>query len=222
MNLSFIKTEMIFFLLLAFGASSVYSQSTEWKEAKKKNGITVLTREYSGSSIDEFMGKTEVEASLSQVVSLLSDPAACEYLYFNCKELVVLSNANNRAVFYLRNGAPWPVANRDVVVERLLNQNPKTKVITMKLKKTESVSKPSPSGVVRIEEFDAVWRLTPLSSGKVRVEYQAHFEPGGSVPQSVINLVITDTPYNTLANIKKVVGEGKFREAKIDWIAELE
>ncbi|MDZ4725018.1 MAG: START domain-containing protein [Leptospira sp.] len=200
----------------------ILADEPTWKEAKKKNGVTVLTRDFPGSKVEEFIGKTEVDATISQVFGLLSDPESCKYLYFNCKELEVLSKVNRKSVVYVRNGAPWPVSDRDVVMDRVVDQNSKTKIGTMKLKKNESVSKPSPSGVTRMDSFEATWRIIPTAPGKIKIEYQAHFEPGGSIPQSVINLAITDTPYNTLVNLRKAIEEGKFKDNKLDWVVEME
>lgn len=201
-------------------ASSVYAQAGEWTESKRKKGVQVLIRPFAGSNIDEFLGKTEVEASIAQVIAILSDPASCKSLYHDCKELVQLSGSDKKNVVYVRNGAPWPVNDRDVVMDRWFEQNEKTLATFMKMKRTESVAKPAPGGVTRMEAFDGVWRMIPSANGKLRVEYQAHFEPGGSVPQSVINLVLTDTPYETLLNLRKLVEEGKHKEAKLDWIKE--
>lgn len=222
MNKTNLKIKLKLSIIMILCAQSLFSQSAEWKEAKKKNGITVFTREYKGSDVEEYLGKVELEASLSQIVSLLTDPVACDYIYHSCLEMTVLSNSNQKSIVYIRTGAPWPVANRDVVTERTMNQNPKSKVVNLRFQKTDAVMKASPAGVVRTESLYSNWRIIPVSSGKVLIEYQAHFEPGGSVPKSILNLVITNTPFNSLANIKKAVDEGKFKDTKLEWISEFE
>ena len=90
----------------------------------------------------------------------------------------------------------------------------------MKMKKTESVSKPAPSGVTRMDAFEGLWRVISTTPGKIKVEYQSHFEPGGSVPKSIINAALTDIPYETLLNLRKLVEAGKHKGQKIDWIKE--
>ncbi|PJZ81478.1 START domain-containing protein [Leptospira meyeri] len=200
--------------------SSLLSQSSEWSESKRKKGIQVLTRPFVGSNLDEFLGRTEIEASISQVIALLTDPASCKNLYHQCKELTVLSGTEKKSVVYLRNGAPWPVNDRDLIMDRGFEQNEKTLATVMKIKRLDSNARPTPSGVTRMENFEGVWRIIPQTNGKLKIEYQAHFEPGGSVPQSVINLVLTDTPYESLLNLKTLVEEGKHKDTKFDWIKE--
>lgn len=200
--------------------SSLVAQSPEWSESKRKKGIQVLTRPFAGSNLDEFLGRTEVDASISQVVALLTDPASCKNLYHQCKELTVLSGTEKKSIVYLRNGAPWPVNDRDLIMDRGFEQNEKTLATVMKIKRLDSNARPVPSGVTRMENFEGVWRIIPLANGKLKIEYQAHFEPGGSVPQSVINLVLTDTPYESLLNLKTLVEEGKHKDTKFDWIKE--
>ncbi|PKA13108.1 polyketide cyclase [Leptospira meyeri] len=200
--------------------SSLLSQSSEWSESKRKKGIQVLTRPFVGSNLDEFLGRTEIEASISQVIALLTDPASCKNLYHQCKELTVLSGTEKKSVVYLRNGAPWPVNDRDLIMDRGFEQNEKTLATVMKIKRLDSNARSTPSGVTRMENFEGVWRIIPQTNGKLKIEYQAHFEPGGSVPQSVINLVLTDTPYESLLNLKTLVEEGKHKDTKFDWIKE--
>ncbi|MCW7491391.1 START domain-containing protein [Leptospira sp. 2 VSF19] len=200
--------------------SSLFAQSSEWSESKRKKGIQVLTRPFPGSNLDEFLGRTEVDASIAQVITLLTDPASCKNLYHQCKELTVLSGTEKKSVVYLRNGAPWPVNDRDLIMDRSFEQNDKTLATVMKIKRLDSNARPTPSGVTRMENFEGVWRIIPQTNGKLKIEYQAHFEPGGSVPQSVINLVLTDTPYESLLNLKTLVEEGKHKDAKFDWIKE--
>lgn len=200
--------------------SSLFAQSPEWSESKRKKGIQVLTRPFVGSNLDEFLGRTEVDASISQVVALLTDPASCKNLYHQCKELTVLSGTEKKSIVYLRNGAPWPVNDRDLIMDRGFEQNEKSLATVMKIKRLDSNARPVPSGVTRMENFEGVWRIIPQTNGKLKIEYQAHFEPGGSVPQSVINLVLTDTPYESLLNLKTLVDEGKHKDTKFDWIKE--
>ncbi|PJZ84402.1 START domain-containing protein [Leptospira harrisiae] len=200
--------------------SSLFAQSAEWSESKRKKGIQVFTRPFAGSNLDEFLGRTEIDASISQVIALLTDPASCKNLYHQCKELTVLSGTEKKSIVYLRNGAPWPVNDRDLIMDRGFEQNDKTLATVMKIKRLDSNARPTPSGVTRMENFEGVWRIIPQSNGKLKVEYQAHFEPGGSVPQSVINLVLTDTPYESLLNLKTLVEEGKHKDTKFDWIKE--
>lgn len=204
--------------LLAICFTPLLSQTSEWTESKRKKGVQVLIRPFANSNIDEFLGRTEIDATISQVVAILVDPASCKTLYHECKELTTVSGTEKKSVVYVRNGAPWPVNDRDVLMDRSFEQNDKTLATVMKMKRTESVSKPVPSGVTRMDAFEGVWRIVPLANGKLKVEYQAHFEPGGSVPQSVINLVLTDTPYETLLKLRKLVEEGKHKEAKYDWL----
>lgn len=214
-TLSFLLGCFLFTLI-----SPLLSQTPEWSEAKRKKGIQILTRPVAGSNIEEFLGRTEVDATLAQVVALLVDPQSCKTLYHQCKELTVLSGNDKKSSVYLRNGAPWPVNDRDVIMDRSFEQNEKTFTTTMKMKRLESNAKASPSGVTRMPEFEGYWKLIPLANGKVKIEYQAHFEPGGSVPQSVINMVLTDTPYESLLNLKSLVEQGKHKDAKYDWLKE--
>lgn len=209
---------VIFGLLLPVGALS--AEGATWKQVKNKNQVAVFTRAYAGSSVEEFIGKTEVEAGLSQVVQILLDPASCKTVYFKCQEIRLVQGGAQRGTVYIRNSAPWPVNDRDVFIDRAMSQDKASKVITMRLSKNDSMNAAPPSGVTRMDSFVATWRITPTEAGRLRVEYQAHFNPGGSVPQSLINLSLVDTPYHTLENLRRAVAEGRHKDVRIDWIKE--
>ncbi|WP_411823317.1 polyketide cyclase [Leptospira sp. 'Mane'] len=211
----------ILFILISI-QSALHAEDNPWKEIKRKNNITIQSREYSGSPIPELKATTELQANLSQIVNLLSNNKSCAEIYYQCKEVVLLSGTANskNAIVYVRNGAPWPVNDRDVIMNRSFDQNPKSKTVTITLAKTDSISKLSPSGVTRMDSFQAVWKLTPTQNGKISLEYRTHFEPGGSIPESLIKLSLADNPYNTILNLKNATEEGKSEDSKFDWIME--
>jgi hypothetical protein len=58
------------FLIISFIIGTTPALSQGWESAKNKNGIQVFTRSVEGSSLKEFMGKTTIDASPEQIVSL--------------------------------------------------------------------------------------------------------------------------------------------------------
>ena len=62
--------------------------------------------------------------------------------------------------------------------------------------------------------------LEPLGNGRVRITYRLHTEPGGSVPDSLVNSSLVDIPYNTLYNLQRKVLQSPYKEAKYSEIIE--
>ncbi|PJZ65519.1 polyketide cyclase [Leptospira wolffii] len=208
-------------LLLLVLQSSAFGEKSGWEENRSGHEVVVYVREYPGSRIKEFLGVTEISASLSQIVAILSDPESCSYIYTQCKEITVLSGTEKSSIIYTRNQAPWPVNDRDIVITRKLEQDPKTKAIYIRLAKTDAYPKEPPSGTVRMADFQSQWTLVPTKEGTVKIEFQGHLEPGGNIPDSIINVYTGKNPYNTLVNLRKAVDEGRKKDIKVAWLKEI-
>ncbi len=64
---------------------------------------------------------------------------------------------------------------------------------------------PQKSGVVRMTYYEGHYHLVPVSGGQVEVTYQAVLDPAGSIPAWVANMAVVDTPYDLLANMRKIL-----------------
>lgn len=189
------------FLCCIIGFSPVLSQS--WKSEKNKNGIQVYTRSVEGSSLKEFMGKTTINASPEQIVALIKNVPSYTGWLHDCKEAKMLNEKSRTDwTIYLRNGAPWPVNDRDVVIQARMTESKDGKVV-ISMKESSTPNIPTKSGVVRIPSLKGYWKITPTEDGKSEVVYQAHTDPGGNIPEFAANLVVVDIPYNSLLNMKK-------------------
>ncbi|WCL49693.1 START domain-containing protein [Leptospira sp. GIMC2001] len=205
---------LIFGILLS---SSVFAQG--WETAKNKNNIIVKTRVVEGSPLKEFWGQTIVEASPSALIALLKDVNTYPTTLHNCKSAEILRTVSDKEWYtYTINAAPWPVSNRDAVLHSVLKQDPKTKNIVVKINDSNAISKPIPSGVVRIAKLNAEWKFKILDEGKIEVNYQAHIDAGGSIPDLAANLLVVDTPYFTLENIRKKIQDPKYKDIKLPYI----
>ncbi|MBO9687200.1 MAG: hypothetical protein J7598_11345 [Mitsuaria chitosanitabida] len=60
---------------------------------------------------------------------------------------------------------------------------------------------PARDGKVRIPTAEGQWRLVSNTDG-VRVSYQMHASPGGSIPSWLANQTVVDTPFGTLKALR--------------------
>lgn len=192
-----ILIQVIFFLLTVQALSAA-----DWELAKNKNGVVVHTREVENSPLKEFRGKVLIQASTDEALALITNPSTYTTWLHDCKSAEKLKiNNKNEWYVYLLNGAPWPVSNRDVIFKANLSSDDKG-TTTIQMKESSDISRPSPSGVVRIPRIRGTWMIKQIEEGKIEVVYQAHTDPGGSIPEFAANLVVVDIPYNTLLNLK--------------------
>jgi hypothetical protein len=88
-----------------------------WEELLREDGVVVSGREVEGRSLPTFRGQGVVEGHLLEVLAVLSDtPRNAEWMH-QCQESRMLKQISEfERIIYNRTTAPWPVADRDVVL----------------------------------------------------------------------------------------------------------
>ncbi len=207
----------LLFLLLIASISSLIAQ--DWEQQFSKEGVSVWTRKISWSDYKEFKGETTVNGSLNEILSILDDINCYTKWVYNCIEAKQIKRESAfRGIRYTAIKAPWPVTDRDVVFEYTVSQNRTTKVVNIKLIGIKGVV--PEKGRVRMTYMIGNYQLTPIGKNKTKVIFQSHNDPAGSVPTSIVNKMITDTPYNTLLNLKTLIKSGNYRKQVFNEIIE--
>jgi hypothetical protein len=207
MNLSSLKL----FALLITTFSFAQKPPAEWRFIKEVEGVKVYFRESEGSNIKEVKMQTTFNANLSSIVECLKDVDRYpKWVYKATFSKTVLKYNENDVVYYNYIDFPWPMQDRDIVVQSKITQDATTKVIT-----SESFAKwdaePFKKDVVRIQDFRSKWTLTPVALGKVKGEYVFRSNPGGNIPAWLVNLGLDEGPLRTLKGFKKLLSEDKYK-----------
>ncbi|MCL1911791.1 MAG: START domain-containing protein [Leptospirales bacterium] len=209
------------FVLLIFSALILPSAAeSQWERVKNSNAIEVFVKPVSGSTIKEFKAVTEIQSSISSVIALLDDTNSYTQWMHRCTEAKLLYKKNDfERITYNVASSPWPVDDRDMAVKSVISQNKETAVVTIKLTGLPEYIPAKPKKV-RMVKLNGYWLLEPLGSGRLRVTYRLHSEPGGSVPETLVNSSLVDIPYNTLYNLKRMVNQSPYKGARYDAIIE--
>ncbi|MGA2781461.1 MAG: START domain-containing protein [Smithella sp.] len=188
--------------------------ASDWKLAIQKDGIDVSTRPVAGSDFDEFMGSTDIDASIDVVVAVLKDiPAATQWMA-DCKENREIRKIDEyTSVQFNVTKAPWPVSDREALCIVTEKKDEKTGKITFEFHETNDPSVPIGKGNVRMPEISGQWVLTPINQDHTKVIYTVKSNPGGSLPKSLANMKSKDIPYNTLMGMKMMVKKDKYKKA---------
>jgi len=193
-----------------------------WELAKedKKNEIEVYTRRVEASNFKEYRAVMKVKTSLSSLVALVDDISACHSWIDTCREGRLLKRISPKETYnYTINDAPWPVSDRDAAVLNTISQDPKNRIVTIKIEGVPEYIPPQ-KGLVRVKMIKGYWQFTPLENSCTKVVYQVHNDPGGDLPSWLVNSVAVSQPYNTLLNMKKIVSHPKYQEARYEFIKE--
>lgn len=198
--------------------SGILTAQSSWKLAKDQDGIQVYTKEKPGSVLKMSKVTGEVESSLSTLVAIFQDVDAYDAFFPSTSEMRLLERpSETKQIHYLVSDAPWPVADRDGIYEYVFSYASSEKTVYIQMH-----SLPDYLGQeedrVRIRECTGTWTLKQLSTKKTLVTYEFHVEPGGSVPAWLANMSVTDTPYETLANLRKRAALNQYQGKSFSFI----
>jgi len=105
-------------------------QDNGWKFIKDNDGIQVYSRKSDDSPIKEIKVQKVMETTLSSLVALMKDVDNHKnWTYANKKAKILEKHSEFSWIFYGYSEAPWPVANRDMVIHAKLSQDSVTKII---------------------------------------------------------------------------------------------
>jgi hypothetical protein len=191
-----------------------------WDLKKEKNGVKVFTRNIEGSNFKEFKSVGTHSGSISSLISVLQDDNNFCNWFPDCKEFKLLKKPSRLERYqYMVVKAPFPVNNRDTIQYTILNQDPVTKTVTINLSASPETL-PEVPGTIRVPKSRGMWKFTPLENNKVEVIFQLHSDPGGSLPEWVANIFVTETPLKAVISLIKLAGEEKYSSNKLDYIIE--
>ncbi len=174
----------------------------DWKLQRDNNGIKVYTKRAIKSSLKDSKASVIVNASAKDAIELFLDFEKHDDWMDRIRASRLLKKASDHEFYvYYEVTAPWPVTNRDLAVVykviKIQNGGYRMNVIA------QPDYVPPQQGMVRIPEAISSWEFIPKGDNKVEVIFTNHSDPGGTVPEWMVNMAATDNPYNTLSNLRK-------------------
>lgn len=194
---------LLIVLTVLFMTTGLSAQS--WELVKEDNGIRVFTRSEPGSSLKSFRGEKIIQASFDKICAVLDNPYDTSWWGDGISDIRVLAYEPLKfARYYMVYQLPWPMSDRDLVVETAVSQDAVTgerRFITRSL----ADQLPEKSGRVRMKDYRQSWTVQPMKEGKVRVVLEGSFNPGGNIPSSAYNLVVERTPVKSIRSLEEAV-----------------
>lgn len=175
----------------------------QWQSARSKQGVEVFTRVVPGSKFLAFKAVTVMQADIDVILTALADHKAYPQWYANCAGSEVIEwQENSGAVVHVTIKAPFPLTNRDVVNQVMLERGPDHAHISL-VSLPRHV--PEVEGVVRLTAASGSWRLEAQPGGNTLVTHMYHADPQARTPAWLVNRFVVDGPLKTLANLRQRV-----------------
>ena len=171
-----------------------------------EEGITVEEEMSPGRVLPILTGTTTMAATPERIAAWIGAIHTYVDWQHRCEEARVLPPTDGRRLAYNRIGSPWPVSDRDVVLESERTDFEDGR-IHIEFRSTEAPDVPVPGGVVRMPRLVGSYDLTPTPEG-TRVVYTVDSDPGGSLPGWLVRQASKDLPFHTLRNLRERVEAG--------------
>lgn len=197
--------------LFAGAGNRSFAAESDWRLVKEKDGIRIYNREIDGSSFKPYRGVMTVEAPLAALVCLVSDAGSYPDWVDTCVEGKILKkDSPSKSFIYTVNEAPWPVSDRDSIVETRMERDQETGAVHIRLTGVPDYI-PETEDYIRVKKINGFWRFTPLEGNRVEIVHQVHTEPGGALPAWLVNSVVVNQPFRTLENMRAVIRRPEYQ-----------
>ena len=223
-NLLFFNFLNLLALLFTFATTTLSAQSHDpaetdgWVLKKEKSGMKIYYRKT--SDVHELKLATTLNASLSGVAQILDEVQYFPKWGYKISETRLVKRISpTEMIYYARVDFPWPLSDRDLVLHTKLHQDPEHRTITS-TSVAESGHVPEYKGVVRMHKANTKWTVRPGSGNNLQLEYYLYSDPGGSLPDWVVNLALDMGPRETINRMRETLKEPRYHNVKLAHIKE--
>jgi hypothetical protein len=176
-----------------------------WELKKQADGIEVYTRPVEGSDIREFKSEGMVSVDVGSIVALLRDAARFKNWFPDTSESRLLKREGAVSYQYSVMSTPWPINDRDLIFRSVLKQNEITGQVEIEINAAPDAH-PVQDDLHRVTHAIGSWQFTPDGPNRTHVKFTMHLEPGGGIPDWMVNARIVATPFNALVNLRDILG----------------
>jgi len=209
-------------ILIAILIYSTQGFAADWELKKDALGIQVYTRSVDGYPYKAIRSVVQLENTrLSSVVSLIRDSKECSEWSDSCASATIIEWVSELENYvHTITDLPWPVQDRDLVSHVIWHQDPETLVVTMQGNATTGKLREN-EGIVRLREAQINWELTALENGVLQVVFEAHIDPTSLLPSWITNMLLVDSPYNSMEGLRQQVKLELYRDVELSYIDEI-
>jgi hypothetical protein len=168
---------------------------------KQKDDLKVYTCSTPDSKLKILKAEMTVEnVTVKEFVEFLRNIHNCVKWQYNTIEAAVLEQRDGKIIYRTVIEAPWPVSNREMILELSSAFDSVKQELTVVSRSIE-YGFPESEDLVRVPFAFGKWKVVSIKTS-LKVEYFLQIDPGGSVPIWLLNMAMAEGPYSSLMNLK--------------------
>lgn len=193
---------MLVYSLLIINSTWLSAQLHDWKLERNEAGIAVYSKPSTNRGIKELKIITAIKCDIQKLVTILDDLANAKRYMDSYKVSKTLVHENKYSRWdYVEVNMPWPLSNRDIVINHSHTFDPTTQTYTSRMKSNPSYIAVK-KGIVRLKHMQGGWIIKSTGERSVAIEYHILLDPGENIPAWIINLFVVDVPFNTISKLR--------------------
>ncbi len=205
-------------IIMLLQCSPIFALNGQWSETGKTKGIVSYSRQAAGG-VYEIYSAGMVNAPVASIEALLRDVSARPQYVYNCDEtsyaeIPGLKNTTDVHYVYNRTRMPAFMNDRDCVVKSVWTIDKTSGTIYCRSESIDSDYR-FQANVVRMAKVVTQYTLIPRGNDMTLVICQAMADPGGNIPNFVVNLFTKSLGANMIEGIQKMANRPKYQNARI-------
>lgn len=205
---------LVFIVFLFFPGFLRSESAGPWEFDGEKDGIRLFSRTLETSSIREFRSTALIEASLEKILRHIRDIREGKRWMADCihSELLLQPRPNEYIAYYIT-APPWPVQKRDAVLRiqvshRSGSDRARIHIRTVRAARAQKLRRTNPA-FIRVRRFEGGVSLKRVAPEKTLVEFTLMGDPGGSIPEFLINWGGGRIPLESIRGLRALIDRGK-------------
>lgn len=174
-----------------------------WRFVKEKDGVKLYICQQSDNKLQSFKGIAEMEFPAEKIYAKLEDINQTDWWTTDVTQFnVLIYEKDKQAQCYIVYRLPWPFVNRDLCVQITATINRLTGERKLTAVPVSGVCEIN-NQCVRINDYREEWTIIPIDKNRSRVELEFYIDPGISLPEWLVNMIVSDAPINVINALKK-------------------
>ncbi len=197
------RNVLLLFLVGCIVLAAHGTGTTLWDVEAEEDGIRVESREVEGSGVRAFHATVDVNGSAESILALMDDPASYLHWVHGCSHSVFLSKPDFfHRLSYQINDMPFLITDRDLVMWVVVTAEAQGEYQIWMSNRPDAHPE---QGLVRVNRLQGFYRLIPLDAEHTRIVWEQHIEPGGYLPDWLVNQLLRNIPLNSLRNLRGLI-----------------
>lgn len=210
MKMSRYITPLFILMFCSIGHNAPAETKKKWTFLWAEDGIRMYRAE--DAALPTFKAEGTIPVNFLDLLAVISDVSRrVEWVPEILESRILEGNVESRVIIHEKFNLPWPVNDRDCVVESIIRKDFEKRTVTVTYRQVTHPLGPAADGFIRIPIVTGRMQYSYIDDRHTAARYETTLDVGGSLPGWMVELAIKKAPLMTLqaavAQVNKTQGQ---------------